>query len=72
VVRGSCKTAGEWVPVVSASVYVDHPNATPLEHTLNIDLFADSDGRLRHIAVELSLGSARALLEAISRALESR
>jgi len=69
VVRGSGKTAGTWVPVATASVYVDHPYATPLEHTLNIDLFSESEGRSRQIALELSLESAHALLEAITRAL---
>jgi hypothetical protein len=70
VVRGSGKAAGGWAPVTSASVYVDHPYATPLEHTLNIDVFTGSDGRSRHIALELSVGSAQALAGAISRALE--
>ncbi len=70
-VRGSGKAAGAWAAVASASVYVDHPYATPLEHTLNIDLFTDSDGRSRHVAVELSLESAEALRAAITRALEA-
>ena len=69
VVRGSGKTSGTWVPVASASIYVDHPYATPLDHTLNIDLFGEAEGRSRQIAVELSLESAHALLEAITRAL---
>lgn len=46
VVRDSGKTAGDWAHVATASVYVDHPYATPLEHTLNIDLFTDSHGRV--------------------------
>jgi Family of unknown function (DUF6295) len=69
VVRGSGKAAGEWVPVASASVYLDHPYATPLDHTLNIDVFTDPGGRSRHLALELSLESAQALMDAISRAL---
>jgi Family of unknown function (DUF6295) len=70
-VHGSGKAGGEWVPVASASVYMDHPYATPLDHTLNIDVFTDRDGRSRHVALELSLESAQALLGAISRALEA-
>jgi len=70
VVRGSGKAAGEWAPLSRVSVYVDHPAATLLEHTLNIDLFADSEGRSRQIALELSLESAEALLGAITRAVD--
>ena len=69
VVRGSAKAGTQWTPVVSASVYVDHPYATPLDHTLNIDLFTDEDGSTRHVAVELSPESAEALLAAMTRAL---
>jgi len=69
VVRGSGKAAGVWGPLARASVYVDHPYVTPIEHTLNIDLFSDSDGVSRQIALELSLESAKALREAITRAL---
>ena len=69
VVRGSGKAAGTWAPLARASVYVDHPYATPLDHTLNIDLFSEAEGRSRQIALELSLESAHVLLEAITRAL---
>jgi hypothetical protein len=72
VIRGSGKTAGAWVPLARASVYVDHPYATPLDHTLNVDLFSDADGRSRQIALELSLESADALLTAMTRALNAR
>jgi hypothetical protein len=68
-VRGSGKAASRWEPVVSASVYLDHPYATALDHTLNVDLFIDGDARPRHIALELSLESARELVDAMSRAL---
>ena len=69
VVRGSVKAAGTWAPLARASVYVDHPYDAPIEHTLNVDIFSDSDGRSRQIALELSLDSAAALLEAITEAL---
>lgn len=68
-VRACGKAGGKWAPLEMASVYFDHPFATALEHTLNIDLFSDSDGRSRHIALELSLESAEALLGAITKAL---
>ena len=66
-VRGSGKAAGKWSSLTSASVYVDHPYTTPLEHTLNIDLFAESGSR--PVALELSLESADALVAAISTAI---
>src|SRR5665213_435004 len=52
-VRGSGKAAGRWEPVVRASVYLDHPYATALDHTLNVDLFMEGDARPRHIALSL-------------------
>lgn len=67
--RGSAKAGGRWDPVVRASVYLDHPYTTPLDHTLNIDVFTDSEARSRHVALELSLESARELLDAMTRAL---
>lgn len=70
-VRGSGKAAGVWSSLTSASVYVDHPSATPLEHTLNIDLFAEPALPVRQFAVELSLESAEALVAAITRAVET-
>jgi hypothetical protein len=69
-VRGSGKAAGEWSSLTGASVYVDHPYMTPLEHTLNIDLFAESAPPARQMALELSLESAEALIAAIARAVE--
>jgi len=68
-VRASGKAGGKWAPLEMASVYFDHPSATPLEHTLNIDLFSDSDDRSRHATLELSLESAEALLDTITNAL---
>jgi RES domain-containing protein len=70
-VRGSAKAAGRWAPVAQATVYLDHPYTTALDHTLNIDFFTDSDERSRHIALELSPESAQQLLLAIGRALQT-
>lgn len=67
--RASGKAGGTWAPLEMASVYFDHPSETPLDHTLNIDLFSDSDGRSRHVALEFSLESAKMLLAAITGAL---
>jgi Family of unknown function (DUF6295) len=68
-VRGSGKSGSRWEPLVRASVYLDHPYATALDHTLNVDLFTDGEARSRHIALELSPESARELIDAVSRAL---
>jgi RES domain-containing protein len=68
-VRGSGKAGSRWEPLMRASVYLDHPYATALEHTLNVDLFTDGEARSRHIALELSPESARELIDAVSRAL---
>ncbi|GAC1337262.1 MAG: DUF6295 family protein [Candidatus Dormibacteria bacterium] len=65
--RGSGKVGGTWAPLGRATVYLDHPYATALEHTLNVDLFGC--GGSRAIALELSLESAHELHEAIGRAL---
>ena len=67
---GSAKAGGEWTPVGVASVYVDHPYTTPLEHTLNIDVFPDGHDRSRRVALELSLESAEDLLKALTQALD--
>lgn len=64
---GSGKVAGIWAPLKRATVYVDHPYATPLEHTLNLDLF--EPGGPRVMAFELSIESAHALRDAINCAL---
>jgi hypothetical protein len=69
--HGSGKAGGEWTPLGTASVYVDHPYTTPLEHTLNIDVFPEGDDRSRRVALELSIGSAEDLLEALTRALDA-
>ncbi|MFN2451319.1 MAG: DUF6295 family protein [Candidatus Dormibacteria bacterium] len=66
---GSGKAAGAWSPLDRATVYVDHPYATALEHTLNLDLFGAGGPRL--LALELSVESAHALRDAIDRALDA-
>ncbi len=70
-VAGSGKGAEGWFPVTRASVYFDHPQHAPAEHTLNIDFLNPSRGASARVAVELTAGSARALAAAISAALDS-
>lgn len=70
-IRGSGKGAQGWFPVSDATVYFDHPQHAPLDHSLNIDFLNPSRGPSARVAVELSAESARALAEAILSTLES-
>ncbi|MHB8190935.1 MAG: DUF6295 family protein [Ferrimicrobium sp.] len=70
-IRGNAKAAQEWSPVRSASVYLDHPVAFASTHALNVDIFAEENGRpVRRVALELDPKSARAMAEAIMRMLD--
>ena len=68
-VEGSGKGADGWFALSHASVYLDHPYHTPLEHTLNIDFIREDAGAAARVAVELSPESARALVRCIEAAL---
>jgi len=69
-VAGSGTGASGWFPLRQASVYFDHPQHTPAEHTLNIDFLNPAQGPSARVAVELDEPSARALAEAILAALD--
>ena len=68
-VDGSGKGPVGWFPLTEASVYFDHPQHAPAEHTLNIDFLNPSQGPSVRVAVELTAASARALAAAIESAL---
>ena len=68
-VEGSGKGAAGWFPLTLASVYLDHPQHAPDDHTLNIDFLNPAAGPAARVAVELTAASARALAEAIGSAL---
>lgn len=69
---GSAKgPGGQWFPVTRATAYFDHPVHAMAEHTLNIDLADPSRGPAARIALELTAGSARALMAAIQAALDA-
>src|SRR5579864_8882640 len=53
-VEGSGKGPDGWFELSHASVYLDHPYFTPLEHTLNIDFIREDAGAQARVAVELS------------------
>jgi hypothetical protein len=70
-VRGSGKGPGGWIRVTDATVYFDHPQHAPAEHTLNIDFLDPAAGPAARVAVELTLESAEALVRAIEATLAS-
>ena len=70
-VEGSRKGAAGWFTLSQASVYLDHPQHAPAEHTLNIDFLDPGAGPSARVAVELTAESARALAKAIQATLDS-
>jgi hypothetical protein len=68
-VEGSGKGAAGWFVLSQATVYVDHSQHAPAEHTLNIDFLNPQQGPAARVAVELTAQSARALAAAIESAL---
>ena len=66
-VEGSGKGATGWFTLTDVTVYLDHPQHAPAEHTLNIDFLNPSNGPSARVAVELTAESARALGRAIER-----
>ncbi len=69
VVEGSGKGANGWFTVRQANVSYDHPFNVPLDHALNIDFGDEAQGPGARVAVELSVASARALVETIQAVL---
>jgi hypothetical protein len=70
-VDGSGKGAQGWFPLTAATVYIDHPQHAPYEHTLNIDFINPASGPSARVAVELTEEAALALVDAIRAALAS-
>jgi hypothetical protein len=68
-VEGSGKGTAGWFALSQASVYFDHPQHAPAEHTLNIDFLNPEQGPAARVAVELTAQSARAMATAIESAL---
>jgi hypothetical protein len=70
-ISGSGKGPDGWFQLSHATVYIDHPYFTALEHTLNIDFINQSAGPSARVAVELSPESARELVARIQSVLET-
>ena len=68
-VDGSGKGAQGWFTLTHATVYVDHPQHAPQEHTVNVDFLNPSAGPAARVAVELTEEAALALVQAIQAAL---
>ncbi len=68
-IEGSGKGADGWFKLGRANVSFDHPFDAPFEHALNIDFVDEAQGPGARVAVELSLESARALMETIQQVL---
>ena len=68
-ITGSGKGSAGWFALGEADVSYDHPFDAPLEHALNIDFVNEALGPGARVAVELSLESAQALVEAIQAVL---
>lgn len=64
-VEGSGKGTAGWFPVEQAHVSYDHPFNARLEHALNIDFVNEAQGLGARVAVELSVASAKNLVETI-------
>jgi len=64
-IEGSGKGVPDWFTVRQANVSYDHPFNAPLEHALNIDFVNETQGAGARVAVELTVESARDLVEAI-------
>ena len=70
-VEGSGKGPDGWLRLTEASVYFDHPVHAMADHTLNIDFLAPAKGPSARVAVELTAGTAEALIVAIRAALDA-
>ena len=69
-IEGSSKGTSGWFGLRQANVSYDHPFHAPLEHALNIDFVNEAQGPGARVAVELSVESARALIETILAVLD--
>jgi uncharacterized protein DUF6295 len=70
-ISGSGKGPDGWFQLSHATIYMDHPYFTALEHTLNIDFINQSAGPGARVAVELSPESARELVARIHSVLKA-
>lgn len=65
------KGVSDWTPFTTANVYYDHPTSAPLDHALIVDFLNEKRGPGARVAMEFSVESARALVQAIEAALDA-
>jgi Family of unknown function (DUF6295) len=70
-IDASGKSAQGWIALTHATVYVDHPQHHPQEHTVNIDFVNPGRGPSARVALEMTEEAALALADAIHRAIAS-
>ncbi len=70
VMEGSGKQSEDWFKVNQANVAYDHPYHVFREHSLNIDFVNEDEGTGARVAVELSVDSARKLVDTILNVLD--
>jgi len=68
-IDGSGKGPNGWFEVREVNVSYDHPYHVPMEHALNLDFVNEAEGPGARVAVELSVESARQLVETIQAVL---
>ncbi len=68
-IDGSGKGTNGWFKVDQVNVSYDHPFSVQLEHAVNLDFVNVSQGPAARVAVELSVESARNLVESIQTVL---
>ena len=68
-IDGSGKGASGWFTVRQVNVSYDHPYHVRLDHALNLDFVNEAEGAGARVAVELSVESARHLVETIQAVL---
>jgi hypothetical protein len=68
-IDGSGKGMNGWFPVRQANVSYDHPYEARLEHAVNIDFVNEAEGPGARVALELTLESARQLVQTIHEVL---
>ena len=69
-IDGSGKGLQGWFTVDRVNVSYDHPYDAIEEHALNIDFVNEAQGSGARVAVELSVESARNLMQAIQTVLQ--
>ena len=69
--EGAAKNGESWFPVAQAVVAYDHPRHALLDDGIAIDFFNDAGEPGVRAAVELTLDSAKALRDALDRAIEA-